>query len=223
LPGLWLFGGAMNALGKSVEWVTDLLAPGGGADAEELLAAAFEVSAGAEGLVFLPYLAGERAPIEDRRARGVLAGLSLEHGRGHVTRAVLEAGGYALRHVAEPIRDAGIGLRRLVVSGTAERIHGAARIRADILGVPVDVPAIADTAAAGAAILAAVGSGVHPDARSAIRSMVRIDRRIEPDPASRTTYDELYQVFRALHPATATLQHRLADIADRTAEERPRV
>lgn len=217
LPGLWLYGGAMNALGKSVEWVTELLAPHGGADAAELLAAAFEVPAGAAGLVFLPYLAGERAPIEDRRARGMLAGLSLDHGRGHVVRAVLEAGGYALRHVAEPIRDAGIEPRRLVVSGAAERIHGTARMRADILGLPVDVPVVADTAAAGAAILAAVGAGVHPDARSAIRSMVRIERRIEPDPATRTTYDELSAVYRALYPATATLQHRLADIGERIA------
>ncbi len=214
LDGLWLYGGAMNALGKSVEWVTDLLAPAGGDDADQLLETAFRTPAGAAGLVFLPYLAGERAPIDDRRARGMLAGLSLDHGRGHITRAVLEAGGYALRHVAEPIRAAGIGITRLVVSGAAERLAPVAAMRADILGVPVDVPAVPETAAAGAAILAAVGSGVHPDTRAAIRAMVRIERRVEPDPANRATYDALFEVYRALYPATASLQHRLADLAD---------
>lgn len=214
LPGLWLYGGAMNAVGKSVDWILDILAPGDGADAGTLIDAAFSTPVGADGLVFLPYLSGERAPIEDERARGVLAGLSLGHGRGHIARAVLEAGGFALRHVAEPIVAAGIGMRRLVISGAADRMRRIAPMRADTLGVPVDVPVLAETAAVGAAILAAVGAGVHPDARTAIRAMVRIADRAEPRPEARQCYDELYAVYRALHPATADLQHRLADLAD---------
>ncbi len=164
--------------------------------------------------MFLPYLAGERAPIDDERARGVLAGLALGHGRGHIARAVLEAGGYALRHVAEPITAAGIHIRRLVVSGAADRLLPIASMRADILGIPVDVPALADTAAMGAAILAAVGAGIHPDARTAIRAMVRITERAEPRADARARYDELYAVYRALHPATVGLQHRLAALGE---------
>jgi xylulokinase len=219
LPGLWLYGGAMNAVGKSVDWMLDVLAPDDETAAGAVLDAAFEAPVGADGLVFLPYLSGERAPIEDERARGVLAGLSLGHGRGHIARAVLEAGGYALRHVAEPISAAGIAISRLVVSGAADRLQRIAPMRADILGVPVDVPALADTAAVGAAILAAVGTGVHADTRSAIRAMVRIAARAEPRADARARYDELYRVYRALYPATADLQHRLADLGDAPAIE----
>jgi xylulokinase len=217
LPGLWLYGGAMNAIGKSVDWVTDLLAPGGGAAAERLIHDAAQTPPGAAGLVFLPYLAGERAPIDDDRARGIFAGLGLGHGRGHLTRAVLEAGGFALRHVAQPIRAAGIGLDRLVMSGATERLLPVARMRADILGVSVDVPAVPDTAAVGAGILAAVGTGAHADTGAAIRAMVRITARLEPDPATRDRYDELYAIYRELYVRTSDLLHRLADIGDHSA------
>ncbi len=214
LPGLWLYGGAMNAIGKSVDWVVELLAPAGSDDLESLLAEAASTPAGAAGLVFLPYLAGERAPIDDDRARGVFAGLSLVHGRGHLGRAVLESGGFALRHVAAPIRQQGIRLERLVMSGATERLQPVAQMRADILGVPVDVPAIPDTAAVGAAILAAVGIHAHADARAAIQAMVRITARLEPRADLADRYDELYAIYRDLYPATVGLLHRLADVAD---------
>jgi xylulokinase len=217
LPGLWLYGGAMNAVGKSVDWMLDVLAAGDPTESDVLLEAAFEAPVGAAGLVFLPYLAGERAPIQDERARGVLAGLSLGHGRAHIARAVLEAGGYALRHVAEPIRGAGIRMDRLVVSGASDRLRPIAAMRADILGIPVEVPVLGETAAVGAAILAAIGTGVHADARSAIRGMVRIAARAEPRPEASAHYDEMYAVYRALYPATADLQHRLADLGEASA------
>ena len=216
LPGLWLYGGAMNAIGKSVDWISGLLSGGGAADPDDVLREAEQVAAGADGLVFLPYLAGERAPIDDDRARGVFAGLSLAHGRGHLMRAVLEAGGFALRHVAEPIRSSGIRLDRLVVSGASDRFLPAAQMRADILGLPVDVPAVPDTAAVGAGILAAVGIGAYADAGDAIRAMVRITTRLEPQERWRTRYDELYAIYRELYPATSGLMHRLADLADRS-------
>jgi xylulokinase len=214
LPGLWLYGGAMNAIGKSVDWIEELLAPGGGPAVEELLADAWRTPPGAAGLVFLPYLAGERAPIHDDRARGVFAGLGLAHGRGHLARAVLEAGGFALRHVAEPIRAQGIQLGRLVMSGATDLLRPAAQMRADILDLPVDIPVVPETAAVGACILAAVGTGAYPDARAAIRAMVRMTARLEPRTETRPTYDELYSIYRALYPRTAELLHRLADVAD---------
>ncbi len=217
LPGLWLYGGAMNAIGKSVDWVTELLAPGGVAPAAALLQDAALTPPGAAGLVFLPYLAGERAPIDDDRARGVFAGLSLAHGRGHLARAVLEAGGFALRHVAQPIRASGIRVERLVMSGATERLLPVARMRADILGMPVDIPTVPDTAAVGAGILAAVGTGAHVDTRTAIRAMVRITARLEPDPATRARYDAMYDIYRELYPRTSDLLHRLADIGDDSA------
>ncbi|MEZ4595885.1 MAG: FGGY-family carbohydrate kinase [Chloroflexota bacterium] len=145
---------------------------------------------------------------------GACSPASLAHGAPHITRAVLEAGGFALRHVAEPIQAAGVRIGRLVVSGASGSLSRIASMRADILGVPVEVPPIPDTAAAGAAILAAVGAGVHGDARAAIRAMVRMAQRAEPDPAAHARYEELYRVYRELHPATVALQHRLADLAE---------
>ncbi len=214
LPGLWLYGGAMNAIGKSVDWIGELLAPAGGDDLDALFSDAASTPAGAAGLVFLPYLAGERAPMNDDRARGVFAGLSLIHGRGHLTRAVLESGGFALRQVAAPIREQGIHLERLVMSGANDRLLPLAQMRADILGVPVDVPEVPDTAVLGACILAAVGTHAHADARAAIRAMVRITARLEPRAELTARYDELFGVYRELYPVTAGLLHRLADVAD---------
>ncbi len=221
LPGLWLYGGAMNAIGKSVDWIVGILAPDGGPAADAAPGGCQRTPPGAAGLVFLPYLAGERAPIEDDRARGVFAGLGLAHGRGHLTRAVLEAGGFALRHVAEPIRGHGIHARDAwSCRGPPTDSCPLAQMRADILGLPVDIPAMPDTAAVGAGILAAVGTGAHPDARAAIRAMVRITARLEPRPWTRGGYDELYAIYRALYPRTADLIHRLADLADQP-ERRP--
>ena len=89
-----------------------------------------------------------------------------------------------------------------------------AQMRADILGLPVDIPTVPDTAALGAGILAAIGIGAHPDARAAIRAMVRIRARLEPRIETRARYDELYAIYRALYPQTADLLHRLAQVAD---------
>lgn len=216
LPGTWIYGGAMNATGRALAWLGEAL--GGPADPvapERLLAEAAGVPAGAEGLIFLPYLAGERSPVWDDRARGVLAGLTLRHGRAHMARAVLEAAAYALRHVAEPIVDAGVGVRGMVVSGGTAATRAWSVMKADITGFPVLVPVIPETAVVGAAILAALGAGIHPDAPRAIAAMVRIAERIDPDPALRHCYDERYTAYRRLYPATAPLVHRLGALTTR--------
>jgi xylulokinase len=212
LPGQWLYGGAMNATGKALDWLVDLVAPGA-ADASGLLAAAGATPPGAGGLVFLPYLAGERSPIWDDRARGVFAGLTLGHGRGHLARAVLEGAAFALRHVAEPILAAGIDVRHMVVSGGTATTRLWSQVKADITGFPVVIPAVAETAALGAAVLAALGTGAYPDAPTAMRAMVRVAERLEPRADRRPLYDALYEVYRGLYPATAPLVHRLGEVA----------
>ena len=167
LPGLWLYGGAMNAIGKSVDWVVALLLGRCRCRPRTTCCAKRrDVPPGAAGLVFLPYLAGERAPIDDDRARGVFAGLSLAHGRGHLVRAVLEAGAFALRHVAEPIR----GARASVSSGWWCPGRPTAscpwpRCAPTSWACPVDVPAVPDTAALGAAHPGGRGHGRLPGRR----------------------------------------------------------
>ena len=180
----WIAGGAMNATGKALDWLASSVL-GGSATPESLVAEAAGVAPGADGLVFLPYLAGERSPIWDAGARGAFVGLTLTHGRAHLARAVLEAAALALRHVAAPILAAGLRIDELVVTGGTARDDTWNRIKADVLGVTVAVPAVREAAVLGAAIIASTAVGWHADVRAAIGAMVRIDHRHRARPRAR--------------------------------------
>lgn len=215
LPGLFSVGGAMAATGAALDWLgSEIL--NGSVPMEALLAEARRVPPGAEGLVFLPYLAGERSPLWDPTARGLFAGLSLRHTRAHLVRATLEAAALAIRHVAAPMLAAGIEVREMRACGGPARDDGWNQIKADVTGFTVEVPRVRETAAVGAAIVAAVGIGVHPDLPTAIGSMTAIDRRFEPDLDLRGLYDELYAAYTALYPAVSPILQELA--AARTAD-----
>jgi xylulokinase len=204
LRGRWSVGGAMAATGSALDWLAgDVLR--GGVSADVLIGEAAGIAPGADGLVFLPYLAGERSPIWDPDARGVLAGLTLAHGRAHVARAVLEAAAFAIRHVAEPMLDAGVRVGAMRVCGGPAHSETWNRIKADITGFEVAVPRVLETTVLGAAIVAAVGVGVHEDVAAAIRAMTSIERAIEPDPSTRAAYDRAYAAYRDLYPAVAPL------------------
>ncbi len=209
LPGLYSIGAAMAATGRALDWFrADVL--GGTVTPESLLAEVAEVPAGAEGLVFLPYLAGERSPIWDPTARGVLAGLTLGHRRGHIARAIVEASAFALRHVAEPMLEAGVTVTELRLCGGPARSEVWNQIKADVTGFPVAIPRVLETAVVGSAILGAVGIGAYTDLRAAIQAMTAIVRRLAPNPEHRATYDDLYAAYRALYPATAPILRPLA-------------
>lgn len=209
LPGLFSVGGAMAATGAALDWLgSEIL--NGTVPVEALLLEARAVPPGAEGLVFLPYLAGERSPIWDPSARGVFAGLTLRHTRGHLVRATLEAAALAIRHVAAPMLQAGIQVKAMRACGGPARDDGWNQIKADVTGFTVEVPRLRETAAVGAAIVAAVGTAVHPDLPTAIRAMTAIDRQFEPDPERRGVYDELYAAYTALHPAVSPILRELA-------------
>lgn len=207
LPGRWVVGGAMAALGASVDWVrTELL--GGTWTRDELFEAAATVAPGAGGLVFLPYLAGERAPVFDERARGVLFGLTLAHGPADIARAALEGAAYAVRDVAEPLAAAGAPVHELRPAGKPVPGDLWARIKADVLGVPVAITVVGETAVMGAAILAAVGGGAFATLEEGVASMTSVARRLEPDPVAHARYDEAFATYRALYPALRPLFHR---------------
>jgi len=209
LPGLYSVGGAMAATGRALDWYRlDVL--GGSIGTEALIEEAAAVRPGADGAVFLPYLAGERSPLWDPTARAAFVGLTLGHHRGHLTRAILEASAYAIRHVAEGIVAAGAEVRTMRVCGGPARSETWNRIKADVTGFVVEVPAVLETAVEGAAILGATAVGAWPDVSNAIRGMTRVARRIEPDPATRAVYDATYVAYRALHPAIAPIIRDLA-------------
>ncbi len=211
LAGRYSVGAAMAATGRSLDWYRDgILA--GTIGTEALIGEAAATPPGAAGLVFLPYLAGERSPYWDPTARGVFAGLTLAHGRGHLARAILEASALAIRHVAEPMLAAGVRVDEMRVCGGPARSDTWNRIKADVTGFPVAVPEVLETAVLGSAMLGAVGIGAHPDIEAAIEAMTRIDHRIEPRTELAATYDAVFEAYVDLYPATAPILRRLADV-----------
>ena len=204
LAGLYSVGAAMAATGRALDWYRDAIL-GDTITIEALLGEAAATPPGADGLVFLPYLAGERSPIWDPEARGVLAGLTLGHGRGHVARAIVEASALAIRHVAQPMLAAGVRVTEMRVCGGPARSAFWNAVKADVTGFGVAVPAVLETAVLGSAILGAVGTGSYPDLRTAIAAMTSIAERIEPRPGLADLYDRTYAAYTGLYPATAPL------------------
>ena len=225
LPGLYSVGGAMAATGRAVDWFrVDVLRSV--ATTETLIEEAGAIPPGADGVVFLPYLAGERSPLWDPTARGAFVGLTLGHGRGHLTRAILEASAFAIRHVADSILVAGAEVRAMRVCGGPARSETWNQIKSDVTGFTVEVPAVLETAVAGSAIMAATGVGAWPDLPAAIRGMTRASRQLVPNPATRGRYDATYHAYRRLHPAISPIVRDLAaessggDVAERHAVSR---
>ena len=205
LPGLHVVGGAMAATGRSLDWLAESIT---GTPITRLIAEAAAVEPGAGGLVFLPYLAGERSPIWDPAARGAFIGLTAGQSRAHLARAVLEAAALSIRHVAAPMVDAGVRVTEMRVCGGPARSRLWNQVKADITGFTVAVPHVLETAVLGSAILGAVGIGAHADVRSGIEAMTRVDERLLPDPANRATYDAVYHSYVDAWPRIAPIVRR---------------
>ena len=202
LEGRYSVGAAMAATGRALDWFRDDVIDGS-TTTERLIEEAAATPPGADGLVFLPYLAGERSPIWDPSATGVLAGLTLAHGRGHITRSIMEASALALRHVATPMLAAGVTVTAMRACGGPARSDVWNQIKADVTGFQVLVPAVLETAVLGSAILGAVGVGAQPDVRRAIETMTRIERELTPRPTVAEVYDRTFAAYVALYPAIA--------------------
>ena len=212
LADRWVVGGAMAALGASVEWLRSAVLRDE-RPLDVLLAEAATLPAGAGGLVFLPYLAGERAPLFDESARGAFVGLTLATGRGQLVRAVLEGAAFAMRQLAEPLAGAGVPMHELRLAGRPTPGDVWAQIKADVLGIPAAIPTVGETAVLGAAILAAAGVGVVDGLEDGVLAMTSVARRVEPDQSTRSRYDELFAVYQALYPALAPAMSSLTGSA----------
>jgi xylulokinase len=156
---------------------------------------------GAEGLLFLPYLTGERTPHADPGARAAFAGLTVRHDRGALTRAVLEGVAYGLRDSLELLKELGFAASVGRISGGGARSELWTEIVATVLGIPLERTAVDEGAAYGAALLAGVRSGRFADAHEAVAECVRVTGRVEPNASWTSVYDEGYERFRALYPA----------------------
>ena len=199
VPGTWHAMGVMLSAAGSLQWLRGTLAPGTSFD--ELVAGAETWEPGAEGLTFLPYLAGERTPHADPDARGAFVGLSLRHDRSALVRAVLEGVAYGLRDSLELLRSLGVRpeIGRLVGGGARSDLWS--RILASVLGVPLEVLEVDEGTAFGAALLGGVAGGVFGDVGEAVGACVRVRDVVEPEPAWSESYRAGYARFRALYPA----------------------
>lgn len=202
---------AMSTSGALTDWVRQLC---GGKSFEELTEGARQVASGSEGLVVLPYFAGERTPVSDPKARGVICGLTLSHGQGHLYRAMLEATAFGVRHLFEAMGEAGGRKKRLVAVGGGTKGGLWTQIVSDTIGEPQELPEQTIGASYGDALLAGIASGLV----EADTNWSRIADTVEPDPSNQETYDELYAVYRDLYPATRDQAHALADMQSRQSE-----
>lgn len=190
----------MLTSGTLTEWVRTVT---GGAPFSELIAAADSVPAGSDGLLMLPYFAGERTPIFDPDARGVITGLTLAHGPGHLLRAAYEGIAFGIRQIVELLDAPANPVRRIVGVGGGTQSALWTQIVSDVTGREQEIPEVTIGASYGGALMAAIGTGqVAPET-----SWHRTAQVITPQPAMRGRYDKLYRNYLALYPATREIVH----------------
>ncbi len=203
----WHFMGVMLSAAGSFRWFRDTVAPD--ADFGSLAAAAGAASPGSDGLLFLPYLTGERTPHPDPLARGAFVGLTVRHELHHLTRSVLEGVSFGLRDSFELIRAAGgADLTEVRASGGGTQSPVWRQILADVLNANLCTVSTAEGAAQGAAMLAAVGAGWFDSAQDVSAAWLRVDPPTSPG-ADVSVYDEMYESYRELYPALKATMHRL--------------
>ncbi|MGQ0669254.1 MAG: xylulokinase, partial [Actinomycetota bacterium] len=207
-PEAWLLENPGFVSGGNLRWFRDQLAPlerraeaDGFGDAYDLLGReAGSVPPGSEGLVFLPCMQGAMTPEWNGAARATFYGLTLAHTRAHMMRAVLEGSAFGLRDILEAMRNAGLEVRRLTIVGGGAKGPVWRQIKADVTGLPVRVPTSVETTATGAAILAAVGSGVYATVADAVTAFVSYEpEEHQPDPEHRAVYDDAYRKYRDVY------------------------
>jgi xylulokinase len=204
VPGRWHVMGVTQSAGLSLHWFRDQF--GAGADDgrdpyERLCAEAAKVPAGAAGLLWAPYLMGERTPHLDPEARAALVGLTASHTRAHVVRAILEGVGFSLRDTLTIFEEMKVPVESIRLGGGGARSPVWRQIQAEIYGRSLELPAAEEGAAYGAALLAGVGAGAWPSVDSACDAVIKIASRVEPDPEIVKHMDERYREYRKLYPS----------------------
>lgn len=195
IQGLWNLSGGLTTSGKALDWFSEVSGYSG-IGSDNVFQEAENVTAGAGGVLFLPYLAGERAPIWEPDLRGAFMGLSLSQGRPEMARAVVESIAFGLRLAADRIRSGKFAIDIMRCSGGAARDEVLCTIKADVLGIPVEVPLTPECEAMGDACACSVALHDHTDLKEASEAMVRIESRFEPDSGRRILYGNRYDIWK---------------------------
>jgi xylulokinase len=220
VPGAWEIEGICLASGATYRWYRDVLGAYERETAAKLNMDPYEIlnadasmaEPGASGLLVMPALAGAGAPNWYPKARGVILGLTLATDKKALTRAVLEGICLEIRWMLEATRKLGTPIEEVRIWGGAAKSSLWNQIAADVYGVPAAQTAVSEAGLVGAAICAGVGAGIFKNAREGARSMVRVERRFEPNPALRGRYDELFDLYQTVYQALrdASVFERLA-------------
>ena len=206
VPGQWHVMGVTQAAGLSLRWLRDqLLAGADTVTYDQLTAEAARVPPGADGVLWAPYLMGERTPHCDPTARAALVGLAASHTRAHIVRAVMEGVAFSLRDGLTILSGMNVPVQRIRLGGGGARSPLWRQIQADVYGRAVDTPRADEGAAYGAAILAAVGIGGWPSVDVACDALVRADAETLPRPDVAALMDERYAAYRRLYPALRSI------------------
>ena len=208
VPGRWLVMGVTQAAGLSLRWFRDQF--GVGAEDrlesyERLTAEAAKAPPGCDGLLWAPYLMGERTPYLDPKARGILVGLTASHTRAHVIRAILEGVAFSLRDTFTIFQEIEVPVRKVRLGGGGARSALWRQIQADIYGQRVETVEAEEGAAYGAAILAGVGAGAWPSVDAACHAVVRVAGNISPNSEDLLVMEKAYAVYRRIYPAMKSI------------------
>lgn len=208
VPGRWHVMGVTQAAGLSLRWFRDNFGAGqdDGRDPYERLSdEAAKIEPGCDGVIWTPYLMGERTPHLDPNARAALVGLAANHGRGHIIRAIMEGVAFSLKDTFTIFEDMGVPAQAIRLGGGGARSPIWRQIQADVYGQAVEIVEAEEGAAYGAAILAGVGAKVWPTVDTACEKVVRVAKRVAPDANAKAVMQRQYRAFRAVYPALANL------------------
>ncbi len=198
LPGLWKISGITNTSGKAIDWIKGVFSI---RSYQELVGYAKNSPYGSRNLIFLPYLSGERSPHWNPHAKGIFFGLTLSHTKEDMIRSVMEGVVYSIRDIYEIILSYDIEIRHFRTTGGLSKSDFFNQLKADILGVPVEVPYISDGELVGAAIIGGLGIGLYRDLREASSAMYKPRRILYPNPERKSLYDELFFRYKGLYPS----------------------
>ena len=212
VPERYLVNGCMAASGSLVKWyLGDILENYGGQALRELDEEASKLPPGSDGLVILPYFLGEKTPIFDPLARGMIFGLTLSHTRAHIFRACLEAVIYGFRHHIDTIREMGFRPAHIIATNGGSKSRFWCQIAADVLGETVTAYSSHPGSSLGVAFLAGMAAGVFTNWEQ-IHLFLKDPKVYEPDPDAHAIYDKSYQIYRALYPETKASMEALTKL-----------
>jgi xylulokinase len=210
VPGRWHVMGVTQAAGLSLRWFRDTFADAGDPDVYARLSEeAGTIRAGADGLLWAPYLMGERTPHLDPQARGALVGLTASHGQAHIVRAILEGVAFSLQDTFSIFAEIGVPARAIRLGGGGARSRIWRQIQAEVYGQPVEIVAAEEGAAYGAALLAGVGASEWPSADAACDAVVHVAERVVPCEEDMRTMRRSYALYRELYPSLRSVFHGL--------------